>query len=84
MPYEYLSPATQNEIIELMDKNIKEYNILCIRHNGVYLVSANEGISINNKAILTMTHRSVTNYLKVYEVLSRVYTIPNLKAEIIA
>ena len=57
--------------------------MLRIRYNGVYLVSTNEGTSINNKTILAITYRSVTNYFYIYKVLSRVCTIPNLKAETI-
>ena len=55
--------------------------MLRIRYNRVCSVSTNKGTLINNKTILAIAYISVTDYFKVYEVLSGVCAISNLKAE---
>ena len=80
----YLSLKIQIEIIILIGKEIKRWKLQRVKMNYYNSMSINKATTVNSKSILTLVHRSCSNYFNIEETLSNICKINNLKKQTIA
>lgn len=81
--HKYLHNDIQNELIDLMAKQVLSKKLVLIRSSKFFGIMADEYTDISNKELLSMCFRWIDEGLKVHEDFVGYYELPDIKSETI-